>query len=82
MSLHVRVDNKGRITIPKEIREKFGIREGDELIITLRRGEVILRKTEDPFKVLEELLGNLSFNRKLRKIAKEKALKELKRKSP
>lgn len=40
-----RIDNLGRIVIPKEIRRTLRIREGDPLeIFTNREGEVILKK--------------------------------------
>ena len=40
-----RIDELGRIAIPKEIRRSFKIREGDQLeIFTDRTGEIILKK--------------------------------------
>lgn len=40
-----RIDELGRIVIPKEIRRSFKIREGDQLeIFTDRTGEIILKK--------------------------------------
>lgn len=39
-----RVDDLGRIVIPKEIRRNFGIREGDPLEIFVDNGYVCLRK--------------------------------------
>ena len=40
-----RIDNLGRIVIPKEIRRTLRIREGDPLeIYTSHEGDVILRK--------------------------------------
>jgi len=79
MYARVRIDSKGRIILPKEFREALSIREGDELIITLKGDKVVIEKSEDPFKVLEEVLGDLTFSRELRRAAEEEALKELKR---
>lgn len=39
-----RIDELGRIVIPKEIRKKFGINEGDPLEIFVNKDEIILRK--------------------------------------
>ena len=77
MHARVRVDSKGRIVLPKEYREALNIKEGDELVITIRGSKVIIEKSEDPFKVLEEVLGDLTFSRELRKIAEKEALEML-----
>jgi len=77
MSVSVRVDKKGRIVIPKEFRDALGIREGDELVLMLKGGRVIIEKAEDPLKILEEVLGELSFSRELRKVAEGEGLKQL-----
>jgi len=77
MYARVRIDSKGRIVLPKEYREALNIKEGDELVITLRGSKVIIEKSEDPFKVLEEVLGDLTFSRELRKIAEKEALEML-----
>mgnify|MGYP000110952074 CR=1 FL=1 len=40
-----RIDDLGRVVIPKEIRRTLRIREGDPLeIFTAREGEIILEK--------------------------------------
>ena len=40
-----RIDDLGRVVIPKEIRRRLKIREGDPLeVYTENEGEVILRK--------------------------------------
>ena len=36
--------SKGQITIPKEIREKLGLKKGDKLVLIEKDGNVILRK--------------------------------------
>ena len=43
-----RIDDLGRVVIPKEIRRTLRIREGDPLeIFTDREGEIILKKYKD-----------------------------------
>ncbi len=78
MSVRVRVDSKGRITIPKSIRENVGIKEGDEVILHVEKGMLIIKKSYDPFKRLEELIGDLTFDRSLRLVAEREALKDVK----
>ncbi len=44
----VKVTRKGQITLPKEIRDKLSIREGDYLEITLQGDKIIIKKVEHP----------------------------------
>ena len=51
-----RIDDLGRIVVPKEIRRTLRIREGDPLeIFTDREGEIILKK----YSPIGELPGNM-----------------------
>jgi AbrB family looped-hinge helix DNA binding protein len=43
--MHV-VTSKGQVTIPKELRERLGLRPGDRVEFLLHEGEVVLRKRE------------------------------------
>jgi len=38
----VRLNGKGRVVIPGEVREKLGIKKGDSLVLDLREGEITL----------------------------------------
>ena len=40
----VKVLPKGQITLPREIRKKLDIKEGDTLVLERTNGEVILKK--------------------------------------
>jgi transcriptional pleiotropic regulator of transition state genes len=42
-----KIDELGRIVLPSEIRRVFGIREGDELEISVNGEQVILEKRRD-----------------------------------
>ena len=54
-----RIDDLGRVVIPKEIRRTMRIREGDPLeIYTDREGGVILRKYS-PISELNQFAGEL-----------------------
>lgn len=37
---------QGKITIPKEMRKKYGIEDGDELVIEDNGGELVLKAPE------------------------------------
>ena len=55
--------SEGQITIPKEIRDRLGLREGDRLVIELddRGGKVVLRpEPRDPLGRLPGLLRHLA----------------------
>lgn len=44
-----RVDDLGRIVIPKQIRNELKLKTGDALELTLRKsGEISMRKIEEP----------------------------------
>ena len=52
-----RIDDLGRIVIPKEIRKTLRIKEGDPLeIYTDSEGEVIFKKYSFPFSFFPSLL--------------------------
>ena len=44
MATTATLTSKGQITIPKEIREKLGLKKGDKLVLIEKDGNVILRK--------------------------------------
>jgi AbrB family looped-hinge helix DNA binding protein len=44
MAVSVRLSRKGQFVIPKAIREALGVREGDELLVTLEENRVVLTR--------------------------------------
>ena len=44
MTMSVKLSRKGQFVIPKEMREALGVKEGEELLITLEGGRVVLTK--------------------------------------
>ena len=78
-----RVDDLGRVVIPKEIRRACNIREGDPLEIFLQDGAAVLKKYIPPYR--DDLMATLqdaadyydnseedrAIAEQLRKIAKE-----------
>ena len=45
MDLAAKVTSKGQITIPKEVRDKLGIAEGDQIVFRVEQHRAVLAKT-------------------------------------
>lgn len=45
MDLAAKVTSKGQITIPKEVRDRLGITEGDQLVFRVEQNRAVLAKT-------------------------------------
>lgn len=78
----VRVGRQGRIVLPKELREAYGVSTGDEVIIIARGKELSIhlrRVSEDPLQDLTELSKTISIGlsaEELKKKADEERLKQ------
>ncbi|MGQ9469580.1 MAG: AbrB/MazE/SpoVT family DNA-binding domain-containing protein [Nitrososphaerales archaeon] len=78
----VRVGRQGRIVLPKELRETYGVSTGDEAIIITRGKELIIhlhKVSEDPLQHLTELSKTISIGlsaEELKKRADEERLKQ------
>lgn len=44
----MRIGERGQVTIPKDMREKFNLQPHDEVLFVESRGELILRKRQAP----------------------------------
>ncbi len=53
-----KVAKKGRLVIPKALRDKAGLREGDYVHIELRDGEIVLMK--EPSSAVKAMKGVLA----------------------
>jgi AbrB family looped-hinge helix DNA binding protein len=73
-----RVTRQGQTTIPKDLREKYGLEEGDEVTyIDLGDRIVLLPKPRDPIKALKRIAVDTDQNiQDIKKEALEAALKE------
>jgi len=68
----IRVGKKFTIVLPKEIRTKLNIREGDLLSVKVEGGRIILEpKRSNPFKILERVIGEPYDERRDEKLAEE-----------
>jgi AbrB family looped-hinge helix DNA binding protein len=66
--IHAKVTSKGQITLPKKVREKLGVRPGEDVGFEERNGIFYIKKTvkESPFDKwigrLKQLEGQKSDN--------------------
>ncbi len=57
------VTSKGQITIPKEIRDRLELAQGETISFELiDEGEVVMRKSGDPLAQLRELREEITFS--------------------
>lgn len=54
----MRVTSKGQVTIPQAVREKLGIRPGDEVVFAVRDDEAVMRPALGAGRLLVERLAN------------------------
>ena len=74
MSVISRIGRRHTLVIPKEIRDKVNIKEGSLVIIRVVDNRIIIEALpNDPFKVLEEVIGEPYYEEK----DEEKAIKWL-----
>lgn len=50
-----KVDSKGRIVLPKEIRERLGITPGTRVEIHERDGKAVVEPEDDPEQIIERM---------------------------
>ena len=84
MGTQVRVLQKGKITIPAEIRERLGIKEGDVLTLEVLGGKVVLlppRTVLNPTRVLDGLAEGISLDRPLEEGLKRASALRIEKKS-
>jgi antitoxin PrlF len=64
------VTSKGRVTVPIEVRNRLGLKEGDRLAFVSEGGEILLRLDrgeKNPFSKYAGALKSFSGNAKARK---------------
>ncbi len=59
IGLEVEVGKYGRIVLPKQIREKYGVREGFRLIVSDFKGQICLVPVNTYEKPTEALYGSI-----------------------
>ncbi len=74
----VKVLPKGQITLPKKVRKKLGIKEGDSLVIEEEKDRIVLKKGKTIFDYIG-VLPNLGMSieemreKAIEEVAKERA---------
>ena len=84
MGTQVRVLQKGKITIPAEIRERLGIKEGDILTLEVLGGRIVLlppRTVLNPTRMLNGLAEGISLDRPLEEELKRASALRIEKKS-
>jgi len=77
----VRVGRQGRIVLPKELREAYGVSTGDEAIIIARGKELSIhlhKISEDPMQDLTELAKTTSIGLSAEELKKKADAERLK----
>ena len=75
MAVRVRVDERGRITLPSSVRRRLNIRPGDELVVSVVGDRIVIEKASNPFEKLAGILEDLTFDRSLRVAAEREAIR-------
>lgn len=57
------LDERGRIVIPKEAREKLGLKPNQRLLVRVREGEIVLRPPTGAGEFIAELRGCVTGSR-------------------
>lgn len=81
MGTETRVSEGGRVVIPKDVREMFGLEIGEEIIVDVEGRKIVLRPKkmiEDPVK---RLYGSVKVKPEIspKKVAREWAMKRMKK---
>ena len=71
------ITSKGQVTIPVEVRKRFGLKEGERIVFTERNGELLVKpKIKNAIKELQNLRKTLP---KLSREEIDEMIKESKR---
>lgn len=55
----LRVSPKGQISIPKEARDSLGIKSGEQLVMFVRKNQILLEKSKNLFAEMENRMESL-----------------------
>ncbi len=68
MNAESKIDDKGRICIPSEIRKMLNIKSGEKILFQIQGDTIILRK---PSSIEDFINKSEAFSKKLKEITKE-----------
>jgi AbrB family looped-hinge helix DNA binding protein len=69
-----KVGTKGQVVLPKELRERHGIRPGDEVVFDDAGGDITIRRAKTKAQILDELVGSMAGSGLLEAYTEEKRL--------
>lgn len=55
-----KVGAKGQVVLPKELRDRHGIRPGDEVVFDEVGGDITIRRAKSKAQILDELTGSMA----------------------
>ncbi len=62
MSEEIMIGRRYTVVIPKSIRKKMGLREGQKLFLSEQSGKIIIEPLpSDPYKTLASVLGDFTY---------------------
>lgn len=64
MATRTRVTSKGQVTIPVRVRQKLGLRQGDEVEFSENGGETIIRRAPESENPFDKYVGVLKVKQK------------------
>ncbi len=65
VSLKLRMGPKGQVVIPKMLRERYGMREGGEVLVELREDGILLRAKPSPDEIITRIMKFREIVRKM-----------------
>ncbi|MFQ5712283.1 MAG: AbrB/MazE/SpoVT family DNA-binding domain-containing protein [Candidatus Geothermarchaeales archaeon] len=57
MNSDAKIDKKGRIVIPKEMRRELGLRDGGKVKVSLGRGRILITAPVSPEEFIRKMEG-------------------------
>jgi AbrB family looped-hinge helix DNA binding protein len=74
--MEARMDSRGRVTIPAEIRRKFGIKPGTKLIVREEEGRIVVTTFAQYVRSLRGVLRGKGLIERLREERRSERLRE------
>ena len=74
MNLKRTIMEKGQVVIPEDIRDQLGLKPGSEILFGIEDGKIIIKKTTDGERTVDEFISVIPEGRKLKKLT----IKEIK----
>jgi AbrB family looped-hinge helix DNA binding protein len=78
MSDEVTIGRRFSVVIPRKVRRKLSLKEGQHAIVSEEEGKIVIEPLPaDPYQVLGEAIGNFSYDEKKHERKAEEWLKKV-----